>query len=482
MGVITNSTTGAAQQTAGSPTGGLTSQNPAYAQGGTNQTVGGQQYASPGGNAVTKYGLFAAPPVKGGVLPPKVQTPPPFGTNAPPPQLAPGSAQLNAPPQMSPGQQAGQQLNGVVSGNRHARGPLQLATGSAQLNGLPMNAGQQAGVDLNAALAQRSRMQGMSNGGGGGINVTGSGAWGQQGGGSSSGPGQLQADRSQAPTGMKQGMGAGDDVYNTILNGPFGPIIRGVIGAVPGAGDAAQAGIDAGNGNGQQAAADLGAAGGQLGADVGNALGQTFAGVAGGWDQAVGGGGQKGFNDFFNQNMPQWQESSLNDAVGANMQQMMDPAAWEQMARNRLDAANFANTGALNTAERRLADMAGRTGFANTGGVQGQMYNDFANRGLQNERDIFNDTLTNQMNAIGQAGSYANTQRGQDLQRYGNLLNIGAMGAGQDLSNYREDHPSGAAMAQDLMKALGGVAGGAQGNIASLLPFLGMLAGAPMGV
>lgn len=215
---------------------------------------------------------------------------------------------------------------------------------------------------------------------------------------------------------------------------------------------------------------------------IGNGLGGAFSDFVAGWDQANP-GSNKSFFDFLN--VPGFQQSSLMGDVGQNWTSAMDPAAWQQMAQNRLASANEANLSALNLAERRLADSAARTGLGNFGGARGNMYNDFASRGIQAERDIFNDALMNQMNAIQGAGQFALGANQQDQSRWSQLANMGMMGAGQDFAANREDNPSGASVLRDFLGAIGGAAGGIgqmyRDNINTMMQLFSLGMGSPSG-
>lgn len=202
---------------------------------------------------------------------------------------------------------------------------------------------------------------------------------------------------------------------------------------------------------------------------IGSVLGEGFNDFTNAWDNANGAGNQ-GFHDFLSN--PRFEGGSLMQDVGQNMTSMMDPGAWEQMARNRLAAANDASLASLNEAERRMNDRSSRSGLASNLGMQGQMYKNHADRAVQSERDIFNDVLSNQMGAIGQAGQFALGAQGQDIGRWQSLLGQSTLGAQADLASHREDNPSGAAVLGDLLGAGGQAAGmGAQGmqGILSLL-------------
>jgi hypothetical protein len=229
-----------------------------------------------------------------------------------------------------------------------------------------------------------------------------------------------------------------------------------------------------------EAGAAAGGIAGDAGAVAGGIAGEGVAGFVDAYENANP-ASAAGYGDFLN--TPGFEQGSLMGDVGQNWTAAMDPAAWEQMAQNRLASANEANMGALNRGERRLADRAGRTGFANTGGATSQMYNDYAGRGVQAERDIFNDTLMNQMNALQGASGFALGENAQNLGQWGQLYGGSLHQADQDFAANREDNPSGAAMLSDLFGAGGAAVGGAgqlagagAGGLMSLLAIPGMAA------
>lgn len=145
--------------------------------------------------------------------------------------------------------------------------------------------------------------------------------------------------------------------------------------------------------------------------------------------------------------------ASLMGDINANWSSAMDPAAWEEMARNRIASADEANLAGLNEAERRINARAARTGLQNTGGQRSSIYNSFADRGVQARRDTFNDALNNQMAAMQGASAFGLGQNAQDQARWAQLLGIGAQGVGADFNAIRADNPSGASVLRDLMGA-----------------------------
>jgi hypothetical protein len=143
------------------------------------------------------------------------------------------------------------------------------------------------------------------------------------------------------------------------------------------------------------------------------------------------------------QNNP-YQAGSLYNDVGQNMTAMMDPGAWEQMAANRLDSAREESLGAMNEGARRMRGGAARGGYNPTAGLS-NVYNQHGQNMVNAQRDIFNDTLGNQMQAAGMAGNYALGQEGMERGMYNNALqmmgNAGmydAQQAGQDYTNFGE--------------------------------------------
>lgn len=165
-------------------------------------------------------------------------------------------------------------------------------------------------------------------------------------------------------------------------------------------------------------------------------------------------------------------QNPLLGAVGQNWMSAMDAGAWEQMARNRLDAAREANLGQTNDAMRRLNDRAARTGFANPGGVAASIFSDAAARDVQSERDIFNDALMNQMNALQGASSFGLGAQSADLDRFRAGLAPLLMGAQADYDRELADNPAWSTVLRDIMGAGGQAAGAVGNNIASMLPLL----------
>lgn len=182
--------------------------------------------------------------------------------------------------------------------------------------------------------------------------------------------------------------------------------------------------------------------------------------------------------------------TSLAGDVGQNWTSAMDPAAWEQMAANRMDAAREEARGSMNEAERRMRGAAARGGFNANPGLGG-IYSDYAGAMQDAQRNIFNDTLTNQMNALQGASSYALGQQGLDLQHYGQLLNPMIQAAMQqglyDQNNYTSFGEAVGGVADIIGSLTGGAAnagGQAAGGIGNLLGGLigAGIIGLPFGV
>jgi hypothetical protein len=386
--------------------------------------VQGAQYAAPGSSGVTSYGLFsrrAPPPTYSG---PTRPSPQPTRPGIMPPQIG----RVNPGARLPPGV-------GITNPPR----PPTLAPGT------PARAGAQVS---NPFMAQRmSAMQAQAPRQPGVINQT------------------PTAPQLAGPTNMQMNamMASPADALAELAQQPWlqgTPI--GAIGNLWGQVGGGQSPTEAAGGVAADAA---GLAGGTLGAG--------FAEFRDAWDAATGGGSNASAFDFMQ--IPGFEQSSLMGDVGQNMTSMMDPAAWEQMAANRLSSAFEANRGALNLGERRLNDRAARTGLANSDGARGSMYDAFAQRNMQAERDIFNDTLNNQMGAIGQAGNFALGQQAQDQARWSQLLGLGGQAGLADFMANREDNPSGAAVLQDLLGALGGLAGAGGQGASGLMSLLGPL-------
>lgn len=427
--------------------------------------VQGAQYASPGANGVTSYGLFSNAGKKG-VLPPKPTAPPTMGINPPPTMLPPG-AMPNAPTIAKPPILRGgtPQLPQLPSGINPAMptiGNPQIPTIAPPSAMLPQ--GQLTGMRSTGRQALAGR--GAPAGGGLGAPTM------QMSQGGSGGTMTLPPPPSGGGTQMQAQTAGGDatqDMFNTFIAAH--PEIAQLFGLVPGSGQAAE---DAAGAAGDAAGNLAGDAGGFAGATVGQGMGDFIKA----FNDATGNGGGGNFFDYLKGAIPGFEQNGLMGAVGQNMTSAMDPAAWQQMASNREAQLDESNLAGLNLQERRMADMAGRTGFANTGGATSQMYNDFNQRGIQGRRDIFNDILPQQMNAMNMAGQFALGQNGQDQQRWSQLLGLGGQGAMANFMANREDNPSGGAVLQDLMGAIGGMAQGGGGILQGLLPLLLMGGGA----
>lgn len=410
--------------------------------------VNGPQYAAPGANGVTSYGLFSSNRSAPAGTQPGIQGP---AYTAPPP---PTSGYQPTPGHITTGRYGAPVIPGMpTSINTQQGSPMQGPPIPTQIHPQGPHPTSRLPPLLAGMFGQQPRN--MQQPGSGGMSMAG---------------GQRQVAQAPAPqrTASAQGAGASGDQAQaqaqaqlvpgqTVAGLPawmFGPVGQAIGGQ---AGDAANAAV------------------GGLAGDAGSTLGNMFKQFSDAWGNSSG-AGDRSMGSFM-QN-PQFNDGSLVGDVGQNMTSMMDPAAWQQMAQNRLTDLNQSNLAGMNLAQRRMADSAGRTGMANTNGAVNNLYNQYALRGQQDSRNVFNDVLNNQVNAIGQAGNFALNQRGQDIGRWNTLAGLDATKGQTDLNNWRQDHPSGAAMAQDLLGAIGGMMGGASqggGNFLSMLPAMMMM-------
>lgn len=183
-----------------------------------------------------------------------------------------------------------------------------------------------------------------------------------------------------------------------------------------------------------------------------------------------------------------FQPSDLFQAAGQNMMTISDPAAWEQMAQNRMDAHREEARASMNDAERRMRGAAARSGFNPAGGV-GNIYSDYAGSMQDAQRNIFNDALQNQMQAANMVNNFALGERGLDQQAWANQL--GMLGGALNAQNAYDQHNYtnfGEAVG-GVANMLGGLTGGAtqgagdlMGGVGSLLGPLLMLGGLPLGI
>lgn len=437
-------------------------------------SVGGQQFANPGASGVTSYGLFGGGGSGQSAAPstPPMQPPSPGPSPGVPHNVQPRPPMMQIPTQ--PGIIAHPKLNnggGSMGGfsvgastpsttGAMPKLPPGLPSMQQRIAAAPRLIGQQRPAPP-MGMAQRAptmplrapppapggTMQAQSSGGGG------------------TPPGA--APPAGASPGSVSGFNAGDNTDNTALH----PVNQ------DGTRSDGQTGQDTRPTDGGAATGmdSLTAAANGALTSAGGVAGQSLADLIAGYNQGMGGQADPSFSQFFNQMAPGFQENSLTNAVGQNMQQMMDPAAWEQSAQNQLANDLATNTSSLNEGERRLQDQAGRSGLANTGGADSALLRNFSNQQSADARNVFNDTLGHQMDAANMASSYANGLRGQDTSRSNMLTGIAGQGAGQDLANAREDNPSLIKVLQSLMGGAGAAAGaGAQGlgSLASLLPLL----------
>lgn len=166
--------------------------------------------------------------------------------------------------------------------------------------------------------------------------------------------------------------------------------------------------------------------------------------------------------------------SSLTGALGQNAQAMMDPAAWQQMADNRMAAHRDQARGDLNDMERRTRGAAARGGFNPTAGLN-NAYSQYAQSNQDAQRNIFNDALGHQMNAFNTASGYGLGQQGLDQSRWGQGLGMLGQAGMFDAANRAGDFTNFGEMVGGVGDLVGSVLhGGGQsgGGIASMLPML----------
>jgi hypothetical protein len=172
-----------------------------------------------------------------------------------------------------------------------------------------------------------------------------------------------------------------------------------------------------------------------------------------GWDAGMGGapaGQMQGLEQILG-NFGFGQGSLVGD-VGQNWTTAMDPEAWEQRANNLMATASEQGWADLNRQERRLNSQAALSGIANTGGMRGSIYNNLTNALQNQQRNIWNDSLLQQMQALQGAGSFANQQQAMDQARWSQML--GMLGqANQADTQYAQDQYLG------FGEALGGILG-----------------------
>lgn len=204
---------------------------------------------------------------------------------------------------------------------------------------------------------------------------------------------------------------------------------------------------------------------GGLSGDLGGVLADIVNGFQDGYD---GNGNQVGtasdYVDSVFGGMGQFNPGGLTDSVLANWQQAMGPEAWQQQADNQLATRYEDSLSSLNESERRLNARSAQAGIGNDTGMREGLYNDFAGRNQQAQRDVFNDALNNQMTAMNGATTAANANRSMDQSLYSNELSTRNAAAMSDWMKEVEDNPSAMAILRDLMGA-GGQAMGAAGDM-----------------
>lgn len=170
-------------------------------------------------------------------------------------------------------------------------------------------------------------------------------------------------------------------------------------------------------------------------------------------------------------------QTGLMDAVGANMGQMMDPAVWEQMMANRIATGQEQALGGLNMSERRIRDAASRGGFAPGQGGLSQAYADYGSQMNQVNRDVFNDTLGQQMAAANQAAQFGLGQQGQMNQEEAAIMDMlakaGMLDKGMEWENYTSF--------EDILNNMASMVGGAGQMVGDLAGAAGSVAPALMG-
>ncbi len=222
-----------------------------------------------------------------------------------------------------------------------------------------------------------------------------------------------------------------------------------------------------------------GATGGVAGAIGSAMLDPVIGALQGGkasWDKAFGGENplsQPGLQDILAQYG--FTPGSLSGDVGQNWATAMDPAAWEQRANNLYSQAQETANTSLNSNERRFNDRAGRSGLANQGGGLSSLYQGYGSE-LQNaQRNIQNDSLSQQMQAMQGAGAFANGQQALDQQRWGQGMSALTQANQMDTAYNQQANPDFWDMLNSAMSAAGGVAQGAGqagGSILASLPKL----------
>jgi hypothetical protein len=240
--------------------------------------------------------------------------------------------------------------------------------------------------------------------------------------------------------------------------------------------DAAEAAVET--------AADPGGVGAQAAEEIASMLQQWSQG----WDQGMGGpppGALEGLQNL----LSQWgfQQSSLVGDVGQNWTTAMDPGAWEQRADNLMAMAQDQGRADLNLAERRMANSAARSGLANAGGGYAAAHNQYAGNMQDARRNIWNDSVQQQLAAVTGAGQFANQQQALDQQRWSQGLGLLGQANLTDTLQANSDYLGFGEAVGALLGGVGGMMNNAQnsagaglGSIAAMLPFLPMLAGIPV--
>lgn len=237
--------------------------------------------------------------------------------------------------------------------------------------------------------------------------------------------------------------------------------------------DVANGGNDPGNPlNAIQDAVDNGtiapALGQLLGALFGNAVegfGNVYAGANEGWQNANPAPGA--VVDDLKKLLEQYGQSGNGflDMIQGNMGQMADPAVWQEMMNARVGERTDAARGALNDVERRIRGAAARGGYSPTQGGLSRAYGDYASELSDIQRQEFQDALSGQMGALGQAGQFGLGYGGQQQGLQQQILGLLGGGSLYDKNQQWDNYTSFDEMANTLATMLGGAANGA-GNLA----------------
>lgn len=215
-------------------------------------------------------------------------------------------------------------------------------------------------------------------------------------------------------------------------------------------------------------------------------LSRVYAGGQQAYDQAMSDAGYgppsavQGMQQILDDNP--YQQSALSQQVMQNAAMMQNPEAWEQMMANRLAQQQEQARSDLNLAERRLRGSQARSGLS-TGGSISNLYGLYGDQMQNAQRNIFNDVLQQQMQALNMGAGIAQGQQGLDQALRGQ--NVGALGQanltdtmyGQhNYTNFGEALGGMANLAGSVLgggaQAAGGAMSGLGGAALSILPKL----------